>query len=1368
MKSAFYSILSVVAIGLLPIFSLHARNTCREKVNETYSIPTPKGNGAKITLKMNDVWGGNYGYQILLFNDTTAFGKWFSHGRTFPENTFPEEGFTPEEVYAMASHRLPQDAKPDINSQTAVYNNQTVSVSVPEGVYDMVIVNLTENFGDPVFMIPESPDGYQDNIHLVDGAEYVFEISYVPGSTPRGDMVVFKAPFDLSITETVLPESSTELGSSHPVSVKVTNLGTQAAKGFTLTYSINGKSVSKEEINTNLEAGQTSEYTFSTEADFSQSGQLYTVESEVIFEKDAQPRNNRSTAYIKKHGSLHAEFKDNFNREPAIPLNWTIVDANQDGTGWSFCNEKDFGNNPAGGCMKASFHETNKGDDYLITQDPIYLTEGRAHISFYCASQSKYIPEEMEILIGTSDKVGELTSVGKLIVENNLFEFHSVETEIKTAGNYYVAFRFISDKNQLYLYLDEVSIGSGSFSRTPDLVARHIQLPILPCMYDTETEVGAILENIGNQDIYGFDLVLSEQDGRILATESFPDTILSGETIEISFNTRFDLSDLQPRNLILKGILTEKNNPESDTTNNKISTHTLPGESITFYPYLSIFQEHPWRSLHDQGWKLENNIYQATESDIPLFTPCFSLETGQRYRFQMTFTAGMVVSGYDFSDNFLVLIGQKDKDYSQWDTLIYAKDIVELEPSTLEAYLEVDESGEYGIAIISTFFYHLDLHQIRLEKVGAVDVRLNHAQWLAASTLPQAQMTENTRIPIGIQLENRGIQDCQVKISVMDEKKQLQEIGSVSLGKGITKDTTLEYQVAEDLSIGTHSWNVVIETDGDTSPEDNTDTLSFEISKDFYAWESMSDFNNTSNIIGSSIPAVFGTIYEIYQTDTLTAIRLGLGATTEQMEIGICLYKMKNNMSLGNPIFNLKVERGKESGLKDFHFAPVILEPGRYFIGAQQLGESPINIGADMSKDGKILIMESDFLYEQDDLGYPCIRAVFSPQATMKPHDIAAVKLLSPTSDSAFYSHEERITALFLNNGSDTAKDVKVVFQINKEEKQMTTIAEIAPYAQAEVSFVADMSQPIEYFVRIYSEYDADSDHGNDTLENIFLGRTDISDPYTMDFEYCNDFSQDGFRPKWKSVDMDGSFPGAYLEGISFPGNTAAAGFMAFNPFHTEPSVNAALSPYQGEKYGVSFYAGNQPNNDWLISPKLTMAKENPSIRFAVKAVSNDVTSYTEVFNVLVSEKSDKPDDFVPVRMNMSVKGGDWQKMEVGLDEYAGKDVHVAIQCISYNQFMFMIDDIRISKPGETSTENMEIADAISVYPIPANEHIFVESHGTTILRYTLYDIRGTEIIKGSSGGSMLTLEVNHLTPGMYLLKIETDQGNVYRKIVVR
>lgn len=325
--------------------------------------------------------------------------------------------------------------------------------------------------------------------------------------------------------------------------------------------------------------------------------------------------------------------------------------------------------------------------------------------------------------------------------------------------------------------------------------------------------------------------------------------------------------------------------------------------------------------------------------------------------------------------------------------MIYAKNIVELEPSTLEAYLEVDESGEYGIAIISTFFYHLDIHQIRLEKVGAVDIRLNHARWLAASILPQAQMLENTRIPIGIQLENRGIQDG------------LDDVGII--GIGITKDTTLEYQVAEDLSIGTHSWNVVIETDGDTSPEDNTDTLSFEISKDFYAWESMSDFNNTSNIIGSSIPAVFGTIYEIYQTDTLTAIRLGLGATTEQMEIGICLYKMKNNMSLGNPIFNLKLERGKESGLKDFHFAPVILEPGRYFIGAQQLGKSPINIGADMSKDGKILIMESDFLYEQDDLGYPCIRAVFSPQATLKPHDIVAVKFLSPTSDSAFYSHKK-------------------------------------------------------------------------------------------------------------------------------------------------------------------------------------------------------------------------------------------------------------------------------------------------------------------------------------------------------------------------
>lgn len=1316
---------------------------------------------------MNDVWGGNYGYQILFFSDTTAYGKWFTHGNVFPENTFPASGLTAEEVYAKASFTLPSDAKPDINSNTAVYNNQTISVSIPEGYYDMVIVNLTENFGDPVFLIPESPDGYQDNIHLFDGSEYHFEISYEPGSTPRGDKVVFTPAHDLQATQILLPASGPELGTDNEISMKVTNTGKETVSDFSLTYSIDGGEKHTEKVSHVLASGESYTHTFSQKADFSQSGHLYTVVASVQMEKDAQIRNNLTTDYVKNHGTSTGTFTETFDQEETLLLNWSIVDANQDDSTWTFFPGKDFEDNPRSGCIRASNHEKNPGDDYLVTKDPIFLEKGKANISFYSAAQSKYISENLEILIGNSANPEEMQTLENFTIESNLFEFYSVETEIATEGAYYVAFKYASPKNQLYLYLDQISISNGSFERQPDLSMKHIILPVLPCLYTEETLIGAIVENLGNQDIYGFELSLYGPDG-LLGTETFSDTIFCQTSREIYFQQKFDLLSDQKSVISVKGNLTDKNNPDTNPDNDSISSYTYPQASINELPYQSDFSSMPWRSLYDLGWILEDNIHKATEDDIPLFSPCISLQNGQRYRFQMEFTAGMIVSGYDFPDNFLVLFGKKETDWKEWDTLMYCQDIVELELSMREKDFYVDETGEYGIAIMSTFFYSLHIHNVRITQVGDVDARLNQAVWMAAHTLPESQMVKGSKLPLGVSVENRGMQICQTKVILKDEKGNTWNIGEFPVKDGSVKDTLLSFELKQDLKEGTHRLMVEIETEGDESLIDNMDTLTFNVSKDYYAMENMNDFSDDSYIIGAGVPAIFGMIYEIYQPDTLTAIRLGLGSVSQNMDIGICLYKMNSGISLGEKIFNIQMERGTQAGLKDFTFAPVILKPGRYFVGAQQLGDSPINIGADMSDEGKIFIMESNFLYEQSDLGYPCIRPVFTPSSTLRQHDIAALGITSPITDSAFFSTKEKVSAIFFNNGSDTARNVDIVFLIDKMEKQVQTIDMLPPYTQREISFEADMSKSGDHIITIYSLYQADTDPSNDTLRAVFRGRTDFSDPYVMDFEFCNDFAIGNFRPTWKNIDLDNSHPGSYLEGISFPNDDQPSAFMAFNPSQTSPSVISILPPYKGQRYGVSFFAGSQPNNDWLISPKLKMDDQNPTVRFVVRAVSNDVITYTEVFNVLVSEKSDNPEDFVPVRMNIAVKGGEWQPMEISLKDYAGKEIHVAIQCISYNQFMFMIDDIRITKPGEGSANEEQETDPFRIYPVPASELVHIEAlAGQEIKSCLLYDMSGREILRKTYPGHQFSLDVRHLHSGIYLLRMETENGWTTRKLVI-
>lgn len=116
------------------------------------------------------------------------------------------------------------------------------------------------------------------------------------------------------------------------------------------------------------------------------------------------------------------------------------------------------------------------------------------------------------------------------------------------------------------------------------------------------------------------------------------------------------------------------------------------------------------------------------------------------------------------------------------------------------------------------------------------------------------------------------------------------------------------------------------------------------------------------------------------------------------------------------------------------------------------------------------------------------------------------------------------------------------------------------------------------------------------------------------------------------------------------------------------------LRPYSGKQCaGFVRTASGNANNDWLITPKVKIGRD-----FIVRFYAKGSERVKDRFNVLVSTKSNnKQSDFVSLTPgNYQTVGYEyWNYISYSLKQYEGQEVYIAIQCVSQNSFMLMVDD---------------------------------------------------------------------------------------------
>ena len=155
----------------------------------------------------------------------------------------------------------------------------------------------------------------------------------------------------------------------------------------------------------------------------------------------------------------------------------------------------------------------------------------------------------------------------------------------------------------------------------------------------------------------------------------------------------------------------------------------------------------------------------------------------------------------------------------------------------------------------------------------------------------------------------------------------------------------------------------------------------------------------------------------------------------------------------------------------------------------------------------------------------------------------------------------------------------------------------------------------------------------------------------------------------------------------------ARTAYIIFNPSTTNPRCDqdGNINPYSGSKFLGSFASSQGRNDDYIISPELFFDKD---FEFSFYAKSYSDSYGTEQMMVGYSLTDIEPESFIWLNngTSISVPAYYWTQYKYTIPAAAR---YVTIRDVSYNTFLFMVDDIQIgsgeSVPFKSFAEKFEI-----------------------------------------------------------------------------
>ena len=186
---------------------------------------------------------------------------------------------------------------------------------------------------------------------------------------------------------------------------------------------------------------------------------------------------------------------------------------------------------------------------------------------------------------------------------------------------------------------------------------------------------------------------------------------------------------------------------------------------------------------------------------------------------------------------------------------------------------------------------------------------------------------------------------------------------------------------------------------------------------------------------------------------------------------------------------------------------------------------------------------------------------------------------------------------------------------------------------------------------------------------------------FADDMESYEDFIIENIG-NYTLIDLDGTQTYGAVN-FDFPNEKYTGSYIVFNPSAATPAVTqSAWDPYSGDKYLACFaanplYGGS--NNDWLITPQVTVV---PGMRFSFRAKSVTDEYGLECFKVGVSTTDTEVSSFTFLTGTDYMEApAAWTQYTYDLNSYVGEQIYLAINCVSDDTWVFLVDDIYIGGP---------------------------------------------------------------------------------------
>jgi len=156
------------------------------------------------------------------------------------------------------------------------------------------------------------------------------------------------------------------------------------------------------------------------------------------------------------------------------------------------------------------------------------------------------------------------------------------------------------------------------------------------------------------------------------------------------------------------------------------------------------------------------------------------------------------------------------------------------------------------------------------------------------------------------------------------------------------------------------------------------------------------------------------------------------------------------------------------------------------------------------------------------------------------------------------------------------------------------------------------------------------------------------------------------------------------MTGVTFPNSTVPYVMLIMNPNETDPPIVDTHPAQDGDKYAIVTVKTGSPtlDNKWVITPELSF-NETSQLNFWGRSITDAYG--LERIRVMVSTSGSDPDDFTKISegdyMEVPV---DWTEYTYSLSAFAGETGHVAINYVSNDSFIFMLDNFKVTAEEDT------------------------------------------------------------------------------------